>query len=273
MDYHEKSLTKSKARYCSNCLPWLPLGHIFNSKCINWCKWRSPITRRCFRIDLYQFGILNMLLYRFLWIFLQFGGHLGNMQIRLWRRHFSACQHWFLDSAYQNTPNRHLKTFSSQNACTFLNKRLFLIFFPDYIHVLKHNICKMNKMYFPKGSWLLFIFLFESPRNQLMNIITISNTENTHVFHALTNFAWSRGSCLNTRPLGQVFKHLLGTQQVLMPSNNHVWSLFLYVLRYSNKTLTENTANTLKYHLFLIFSPYKMASVLNFRKSYRRLST
>ena len=28
----------------------------------------------------------------------------------------------------------------------------------------------------------------------------------THVFHALT-FAGSRGSCLNTRPLGRVFKH------------------------------------------------------------------
>ena len=28
----------------------------------------------------------------------------------------------------------------------------------------------------------------------------------THVFYALT-FARSRGSCLNTRPLGQVFKH------------------------------------------------------------------
>ena len=28
------------------------------------------------------------------------------------------------------------------------------------------------------------------------------------VFHALT-FAGSRGSCLNTRPLGEVFKHSL----------------------------------------------------------------
>ena len=95
---------------------------------------RSPIMRRCIWIDLYQFGILNILLYRFLWIFLQFGGHLWNMQIRKWRRHFSACQHWFFDSAYQNTPNRHLKTFSSQNACTFLNKRLLLIFFLTNIH-------------------------------------------------------------------------------------------------------------------------------------------
>ena len=26
------------------------------------------------------------------------------------------CQHWFLDSAYPNIPNRDLKPFSSQNA-------------------------------------------------------------------------------------------------------------------------------------------------------------
>ena len=34
-----------------------------------------------------------------------FGGHFENMQIRPLRRHFSACQHWFSDSAYQLTPN------------------------------------------------------------------------------------------------------------------------------------------------------------------------
>ena len=34
-----------------------------------------------------------------------FGGHFEIMQIRSLRRHFSACQHWFLDSAYQITPN------------------------------------------------------------------------------------------------------------------------------------------------------------------------
>ena len=34
-----------------------------------------------------------------------FGGHFENMQIRSLRRHFSACQHWFSDSAYQITPN------------------------------------------------------------------------------------------------------------------------------------------------------------------------
>ena len=42
-----------------------------------------------------------------------FGGHLENMQIRSIRRHFSA-----LDSAYQITPNRGVKPFSSQSACT-----------------------------------------------------------------------------------------------------------------------------------------------------------
>ena len=47
-----------------------------------------------------------------------FGGHFENMQIRSLRRHFSACQHWFLDSAYQITHNEGAKTFSSQNACT-----------------------------------------------------------------------------------------------------------------------------------------------------------
>ena len=32
-----------------------------------------------------------------------FGGHFENMQIMPLRRHFSACQHWFSDSAYQIT--------------------------------------------------------------------------------------------------------------------------------------------------------------------------
>ena len=47
-----------------------------------------------------------------------YGGHLENMQIRSLRLHFSACQHWFLDSAYQITPKQGVKPFSSQNACT-----------------------------------------------------------------------------------------------------------------------------------------------------------
>ena len=50
--------------------------------------------------------------------FHDFGGHFENMQIRSLRHHFSACQHWFLDSAYQFTLNHGVKPFSSQNACT-----------------------------------------------------------------------------------------------------------------------------------------------------------
>ena len=57
-----------------------------------------------------------------------FGGHLENMQIRSIKSHFSACQHWFLDSAYPNTPDSDLKPFSSQNACTIKTKRLFRFF-------------------------------------------------------------------------------------------------------------------------------------------------
>ena len=47
-----------------------------------------------------------------------FGGHFENMQIRSLRLHFPACQHWFSDSAYQITPIKSVKPFSSQNACT-----------------------------------------------------------------------------------------------------------------------------------------------------------
>ena len=47
-----------------------------------------------------------------------FGGNFEIMQIRSLRRHFSACQHWFSDSAYQIAPNEGVKPFSSQNACT-----------------------------------------------------------------------------------------------------------------------------------------------------------
>ena len=49
---------------------------------------------------------------------MSFGGHFEIMQIRSLRRHFSACQHWFSDSAYQITPNKGVKPFSSRNACT-----------------------------------------------------------------------------------------------------------------------------------------------------------
>ena len=47
-----------------------------------------------------------------------FVGHFENMQIRSLRRHFSAWQHWFSDSAYQITPYQGVKPFSSQNGCT-----------------------------------------------------------------------------------------------------------------------------------------------------------
>ena len=57
-----------------------------------------------------------------------FGGHFENMQIRPLRRHFSACKHWFSDSAYQITPN--------QDVNPFLHKMPVLVnfsdFFPDY---------------------------------------------------------------------------------------------------------------------------------------------
>ena len=46
------------------------------------------------------------------------GGHFENMQIRSLRRHFSASQHWFSDSANQITTNQGAKPFSSQNTCT-----------------------------------------------------------------------------------------------------------------------------------------------------------
>ena len=40
---------------------------------------------------------------------MNFGGHFENMQIRSLRRHFAACQDWFLDLAYQITPNQGVK--------------------------------------------------------------------------------------------------------------------------------------------------------------------
>ena len=57
-----------------------------------------------------------------------FGGHFVNMQTRSLRLHFSACQHWFPDSAYPITPNQSVKP--------FLHKMPVLVnfsdFFPDY---------------------------------------------------------------------------------------------------------------------------------------------
>ena len=57
-----------------------------------------------------------------------FGGHFENMQIRPLRRHFSACQHWFSDSAYQITPN--------QPVGLLVN---FSDFFPDYPYIYRYR--------------------------------------------------------------------------------------------------------------------------------------
>ena len=40
-----------------------------------------------------------------------FCDHFVNMQNRSLRRHFSACQNWILDLAYQITPNQGIKPF------------------------------------------------------------------------------------------------------------------------------------------------------------------
>ena len=69
------------------------------------------INIRQFYHDLYQFNILNINSFTDIAITLQSGGHLGNMEIRQWKRKFSACQHWPLDSAYPNTPNSDIKPF------------------------------------------------------------------------------------------------------------------------------------------------------------------
>ena len=72
--------------------------------------------RRCFWIYLYQFGILNTLVYRFFnWYFFNVAAI------------FEICQFDSEDAIYQlanidfriqrkNTPNRYHKAFSSQNA-------------------------------------------------------------------------------------------------------------------------------------------------------------
>ena len=64
-----------------------------------------------------------------------FGGHFENMQVRAFRRHFSACQHWFSDSAYQITPNQGVKPFPHKMP-VLVN---FSDFFPDYLHARKFS--------------------------------------------------------------------------------------------------------------------------------------
>ena len=77
-----------------------------------------------------------------------FGGHFENMQIRSLRHHFSACQHWFSDSAYKITHNQGVKPFSSQKCLYLLT---FLIFFLTIIYV---NKCKAfdNNMFLALSS-------------------------------------------------------------------------------------------------------------------------
>ena len=55
-----------------------------------------------------DFGYKNIVKKKIFQLYVKFhyfGGHFENMQIRPLRRHFSACQHWFSDSAYQVTHN------------------------------------------------------------------------------------------------------------------------------------------------------------------------
>ena len=54
---------------------------------------------------------------------MDFGGHLENMQIRSLRRHFSACQHWFL---VQHTKLPQIKVSN-----LFLHKMPVLVNFSD----------------------------------------------------------------------------------------------------------------------------------------------
>ena len=67
--------------------------------------------------------------------FHDFGSHFENMQIRSLRRHFSACQHWFSDSAYQ------IPLIKVSNP--FIHKMPVLVnfsdIFPDYIHDFGHG--------------------------------------------------------------------------------------------------------------------------------------
>ena len=64
-------------------------------------------------------------------------------------------------------------------------------------------------------------------------------------FHALT-FAGSRVSCLNTRPIGIVFKHLQkDPTSVNAMKQTYVIVILAYILPYSNQIRTENAAKTL----------------------------
>ena len=66
------------------------------------------------------------------------------------------------------------------------------------------------------------------------------------LFHALT-FVGSRGSCLNTRQIGRVLKHLPRDPASDNAMKQAYVSLFLHILPYSNKIHTENAFKTLTY--------------------------
>ena len=92
--------------------------------------------------------------------------------------------------------------------------------------------------------------------------------------HALT-FAGSRGSNLNTRPLGRVFKHLPVVPASVNEMKQTCGIIILAYLSDSNHRSTESTAKTLKYHLTLVFSIQNGVSVklLNIITSSQRLKT
>ena len=63
-------------------------------------------------------------------------------------------------------------------------------------------------------------------------------------FHALT-FAGSRGCCLNTRPIGRVFKHHPRDPASVNAMKQTCVIVILHILPYSNPIRTENAAKTL----------------------------
>ena len=63
------------------------------------------------------------------------------------------------------------------------------------------------------------------------------------LFHALT-FAGSRGSCLNTRPIGRVLKHLRRDPTSVIAMEQ---TCVIFILPYSNRIGTERPVKTLKY--------------------------
>ena len=78
------------------------------------------------------------------------------------------------------------------------------------------------------------------------------------MFVNVLTFAGGRGSCLNTRPLGRVFKHLPRD-----PNETNKWDRYiLHILPDYNKRSTENTVKNLQYHFLAMgFSKQNGVSV------------